>query len=82
MSRARDRHPLGKLTAAHLDIPFPPELRLKLNSIAAIDGKQPTTWARDLLEQAIEGRWIFIQRRVGLNGDAGQSEEHRKGKPE
>jgi len=78
MARARDPHPLGKLSATHLDIPFPPELRLKLNAVAAVDGKPPTTWARDLLEQAIEGRWIFIQRRVGLNGEPAQSEESRK----
>lgn len=77
MARSRDRHPMGKLTA-HLDIPFAPELLLKLNSVAAVDCKSPTTWARDLLEQAIEGRWIFIQRRVGLNGSLGQSEESRK----
>ena len=77
MARNPDRHPMGKLSA-HLDIPFAPELLLKLNTIAAIDGKPGTTWARDVLEQAIEGRWVFIQRRVGLGADAMQSVESRK----
>lgn len=58
MARSRHSHPLGKMTE-HLDLPFPPELKLKLNAVAAIDGTSPTTWARDDLEKSIEGAWAL-----------------------
>lgn len=64
MARSKDGHPLGKMTE-HLDLPFPPELKLRLNAVAAVAGAasegspSPTTWARDELEKAIEGNWAM-----------------------
>lgn len=64
MARPRDPHPLGKVSEGkRLDIGLPVELEKKLDAIAMLHGKLPTTWARDTLEKAIEGEWVFITRR-------------------
>lgn len=68
MARPRDRHPLGKCAEDRLDISMPAELKLRLNAVAALHRKTPTTWARDTLEKAIEGEFIFMTRRVGGAG--------------
>ena len=70
MARSRDAHPLGKCSLGkRLDIGLPDPLNHRLEVIAGVHGKTPTTWARDVLEKAIEGEWVFMRRRVGP-GDA------------
>jgi len=70
MARPRDRHPLGKCSLGkRLDIALPDPLNHRLELIAGMHGKTPTTWARDVLEKAIEGEWLFMQRRVGPGAD-------------
>ena len=73
MARPRDRHPLGKCSEERLDIAMPAELKRRLGAIATLHGKSATTWARDALEKAIEGEWIFMKRRVvpGADDDNG-----------
>ena len=69
MARSRYPHPIGKCSEGErLDIGLPGVLKQKLNAIATLHGKPATTWARDALEKAIEGEWVFIQRRVGPCG--------------
>lgn len=65
MSRTRDPHPLGKCAEERIEISVPAEMKRRLSAIATLHGKAPTTWARDALEKAIEGEWIFMRRRVG-----------------
>lgn len=66
MARSRDQHPLGKCSQGkRLDLGLPDPLTHRLEVIAGMHGKAPTTWARDVLEKAIEGEWVFMRRRVG-----------------
>jgi plasmid stability protein len=65
MARSRDAHPLGKCSEERVEILVPGLLKKRLHAIATIHGKTATAWARDVLEKAIEGEWIFMQRRVG-----------------
>lgn len=67
MARPRDPHPLGKCAEERLDLGLPAELKLRLQAVALMHGKTPTTWARDVLEKAIEGEWAFMRRRVGAS---------------
>jgi len=69
MARPRDRHPLGKCASGkRLDIALPDPLQHRLELVAGMHGKSATTWARDTLEKAIEGEWVFMRRRVAPEG--------------
>lgn len=68
MARHAKQHPLGKVTQGkRIDIPLPEELNKRLTAIAFLASVSPTEWARDHLEKAIEGEWIFMQRRLHRN---------------
>lgn len=75
MARPRDRHPLGKCDEVRLELSLPAKLKKRLNAIATLHGKPPTTWARDALEKAIEGEWVFMVRRVGTSVGQQQPEQ-------
>jgi len=78
MSRPRDTHPLGKCVGGkRLDIALPDPLQHRLEIIAGCHGKSPTAWARDALEKAIEGEWVFMRRRVAPGGDDGNADNSR-----
>ena len=65
MARHDRQHPLGKVSLAkRLDIPLPETLKKRLDVLAMLENKTPTEWARDSLEKAIEGEWVFMQRRL------------------
>lgn len=65
MSRHKTAHPLGKVSLGkRLDVPLPEELKRRLEVIAMLANTTPTEWARDHLEKAIEGEWVFMQRRL------------------
>ena len=71
MARSRDAHPLGKCSLGkRLDLALPDPLNHRLQIIAAMYGKTPTTWARDVLEKEIEGEWVFMRRRRRLGDSA------------
>lgn len=71
-------HPLGKCVGGkRLDIALPDPLLHRLEVIAALHGKAPTTWARDVLEKAIEGEWVFTRRRVAPGDADGNLENSR-----
>lgn len=78
MARSRDPHPLGKCSEERLEILMPELLKKRLNAVATLHGKPATAWARDVLEKAIEGEWVFIQRRVG----AAVGKQQHQEKPE
>lgn len=82
MARPRDRHPLGKCAEDRFEIAVPAELKRRLAAIAAIHGKTATAWARDALEKAIEGEWVFMRRRVGATGNPEQGGEHPEELPD
>jgi len=68
MPRHDRPHPLGKVTRGkRLDLSLPGAMFEKLQAIATLHGQPATTWARDLIEKAIEGEWAFMQRRIAGN---------------
>lgn len=75
MGRNRDPHPLGKLAEERIEISVPTEMKRRLSAIATLHGKTPTAWARDVLEKAIEGEWVFMRRRVGGHDTLSPQEE-------
>lgn len=75
MARTPGRHPLGKCGETRFEISLPEELRRRLHHIAGLNGMADTTWARDVLEKAIEGEWAFIQRRVVARQRAEQDQK-------
>lgn len=68
MPRHDRPHPLGKVSAGpRLDLSLPnDEIHDQLMVIAKLAGTTPTQWARDALERAIAGEWVFIRRRLGI----------------
>lgn len=83
MSRNRDSHPLGKVSQGKRhEVQLPDPLNHRLEVIAAIYGKTPTAWLRDLVEKEVEGEWVFIQRRRRLSaGDDDDNGMNSRGMP-